>query len=468
MTAALPRRTFLRTSAAGAVALPFLDAMRPSTAAAQNGEAARPVRSGFVFFPNGAVMDRWSPTRAGTKFSLPETLASLEPLRDDILVVSGLAQDGARSHGDGGGDHARNAASFLTCSHPRKTSGADINAGISIDQLIASEAGGTTKLPSLELGLERSQHSGRCDSGYSCAYVSNISWRAPNVPTSKEVNPRLVFDRLFGGGQESPEERARRRFYRQSILDFVADDAARLQKQLGQRDRAKMDEYLTSVREVERRIDIAARDEARAAEKPMPQIADFPREMPSNKWERMRLMYDLMVLAFQTDSTRVSTFMLANGASNWSFPDIDVREGHHQLSHHRGKAESIEKIARVDEYLAKQFAYFVQKLKDTPEGDGSLLDQCMIVYGSGVSDGNRHNHDDLPVVVAGRGGGAIRTGRHLRYGEVKNGVDRGSSRLNGLPNRETPMANLYLAMAAAHGVTASSFGDSTGLLPGLD
>ena len=467
MTKPLARRTFLRGSAAAAVSLPFLDAMRPATASAQNGEADRPVRSAYVFFPNGAIMDRWKPKRAGTKFELPETLKALAPVRDDLLVLSGLAQDGARSHGDGGGDHARNAASFLTCSHPRKTSGADINAGVSIDQLIAAEAGSATKMPSLELGLERSQHSGRCDSGYSCAYVSNVSWRAPNVPTSKEVNPRLVFDRLFGSEGETPEARAKRRATRASILDFVATDAERLQKRLGRHDRAKLDEYLTSVREVERRIEIAVADEARQKDRPEAEIPDFPREMPRDKWQRMRLMYDLLVLAFRTDSTRVATFMLANGASNWSFPDVDVREGHHQLSHHRNNADSIGKIARVDQYLAEQFAYFVRQLKETPDGDGSLLDNCMVLYGSGVSDGNRHNHDDLPVVLAGGGGGAIKTGRHLVYGKVKGNADRGSSRLKGLANQETPMANLYLAMAAAHGVERASFGDSTGVLPGL-
>ena len=464
MTTPLARRTFLRGTAAATLSLPFLDAMRPATAAAQNGEMTRPVRSAFVFFPNGVVLDRWKPKRAGAKFELPETLAPLNRHREDILVVSGLAQDGARSHGDGGGDHARNAASFLTCSHPRKTSGADINAGISIDQVIANEAGGTTKLPSLELGLERSQHSGRCDSGYSCAYVSNVSWRGPKVPTSKEVNPQLVFDRLFGGRQESPEDRQRRQFFRRSILDFVADDAQRLQKRLGTRDRAKLDEYLSSVREVERRIEIAARNEASA---PAGSTIEIPKARPKNTAERMRLMYDLLTLAFQTDSTRVATFMLANGGSMWSFPDVDVKEGHHQLSHHRNNADSINKLARIDRYLAEQFAYFVDRLKNTPDGDGTLLDHSMVVYGSGVSDGNRHNHDDLPVIVAGRGGGAVRTGRHLIYGQVKGEADRGSAALRGMANQETPMANLFVSMANAHGIKKSAFGDSTGPLPGL-
>ena len=463
MTTALPRRTFLRGSAA-ALSLPFLDAMRPNTAAAMNGEAARPVRSAYVFFPNGAIMDRWTPQGAGTRFKLPHTLAAMEDVRDDLLFVSGLAQNNARSLGDGGGDHARNSAAFLTCAHPRKTSGADIHVGVSIDQVIAEKVGGTTKLPSLELGLERSQHSGRCDSGYSCAYVSNISWRAPNVPTSKEINPRLVFDRLFGADSETPEEKERRRFFRQSILDFVADDARRLQKKLGTKDRAKMDQYLTSVRQVERRIELAARNDAKVVARPQMEI---PRQPPKDRAERMRLMYDLMVLAFQTDSTRVISFMLANGGANWSFPDIEVREGHHQLSHHRNDKEKIEKIARVDRLLAEQFAYFVKRLKATPDGDGSLLDHSMVVYGSAISDANRHRHEDLPLVIAGRGGGAIRTGRHLVYGKVKGNAPRGDAALKTLANQETPQANLYLAMAAAHGVDVREFGDSTGVLPAL-
>lgn len=456
----LNRRTVLR-GAGAAIALPYLNIMRPATAA----EAATPVRSAFIFFPNGAIMPQWKPSRYGSRYELSGTLSAIKPFQDDILLTSGLAQDAARSHGDGGGDHARNASTFLTCAHPKKTNGADIHVGRSIDQEIAKAVGDQTRLPSLELGLDRSQHSGRCDSGYSCAYTSNISWRSESMPTSKEIHPRLVFERMFGGQQESPEVRKRRLFYRQSILDYVSADAARLQKQLGGEDRNKLDEYLTSVREVEHRIEQASKSADRVA---VPTDVNIPRSIPKDYGERMRLMYDLMVLAFRTDTTRVCTFMLANGGANWSFPDLDVREGHHQLSHHRDDANKIDKIARIDRFLTEQFAYFLRKLKDTPDGEGNLLDSSMIVFGSSISDGNRHQHHDLPVVVAGRGNGLIKTGRHLNFGHSKDGIDRGSTALKTLSSKEeTPLANLYLSMLHAHGSQAVRFGDSTGELKAL-
>lgn len=455
------RRTVLR-GAGATLALPFLDAMRPAAAAI---ESTRPVRSAFVFFPNGAIMPQWKPSGVGERFQFSESLKPLEPFRDDLFIASGLAQDAARSHGDGGGDHARNASTFLTCAHPVKTNGADIFVGRSIDQEIAAVVGDQTRLPSLELGLDRSQHSGRCDSGYSCAYTSNISWRSPTMPTSKEINPRLVFERMFGGDQETPEAKKRRLFFRQSILDYVANDAAQLQKRLGGEDRGKLDEYLTSVREVERRVEQASKatDKSNA-----PTDVQFPRRPPKDYGERMRLMYDLMILAYQTDTTRVTTFMLANGGSNWSFPDLDVREGHHQLSHHRNDKEKVEKIARIDRFVTEQFAYFVQKLKDTPDGDGTLLDSTMAVLGSSISDGNRHQHHDLPIVVAGHGNGTIETGRHLNYGHAGKNDDRGSSALVNLSEKEeTPLANLYLSMLKAHGGDAVRFGDSTKSLQAL-
>ena len=460
MTKRLSRRVVLR-GAGAAVALPFLDVMRSAEAAVASD---RPLRSAFVFFPNGAIMPQWKPSGIGDRFQLKGTLEPLAPFKDDILVASGLAQDGARSHGDGGGDHARNASTFLTCAHPKKTSGADIYVGRSIDQEIAAVVGEETRLPSLELGLDRSQHSGRCDSGYSCAYTSNISWRSPKMPTSKEINPRLVFERMFGGQQESPEARKQRLFFRKSILDFVADDASRLQKRLGGGDRQKLDEYLSSVREVERRVEQSSKAGAAVVTGDI----DIPRQPPKDYGERMRLMYDLMVLAFQTDTTRVSTFMLSNGGSNWSFPDLDVREGHHQLSHHRDDKKKVEKIARIDRFVTTQFAYFVKKLKETRDGDGSLLDSSMVVFGSSISDGNRHQHHDLPIVVAGSGQGTIRTGRHLNWGHASGGENRGSSALKNLSkNEETPLANLYLSMLQAHGGDAVRFGDSSERLKAL-
>lgn len=456
----LSRRTFLRGSGA-AVALPMLEAMRPRETAA--AEAAKPpVRSAFVFFPNGAVVPQWQPSRYGIGYELPRSMKSLEPFRDDVLFLSGLAQDAARSHGDGGGDHARNAASFLTCAHPRKTDGADISVGQSIDQTIAEVIGRETRLPSLELGVQPSRHSGRCDSGYSCAYQSNVSWKSATLPTAKEIHPRFVFERLFGGGEGDKAAQKRRQLLRQSILDYVAEDASRLQKTVGRRDRDKLNEYYTSVREVEQRIERAAQSE----EVEVPLGYEKPVGAPRDTGEHMRLMYDLMALAFRTDTTRTSTFMLGNGSTNWTFPDIGVNEGHHQISHHRNDQSKIEQLAKIDTYLTEQFAYFLKVLAETPDGDGRLLDNVAVVYGSGISDANAHHHHDLPVLVAGHGGGAIQPGRHLNYGKAK-GSGRGSAALSHLQDGETPMANLYLSMLQMVGVTKPRFGDSTGPLPGL-
>ena len=457
----LSRRTFLRGSGA-ALSLPLLDAMRPKSAAA--AEAQRPpVRSAFVFFPNGAIMPQWKPTRTGVKYKMPASLESWEPFRDDLLFVSGLAQNNARSLGDGAGDHARNAATYLTCAHPKKTGGADIRVGQSIDQAIAEVVGRQTRLPSLELGIEPSRHSGRCDSGYSCAYQSNISWKSDTLPTSKEIHPRFVFERLFGDRETDPKAAQRRLALRQSILDYVADDAKSLAKAVGTRDRDKLDEFYTSVREVEQRIERAAQAE------PVETPIDFPKPVgsPKNAREHIRLMYDLLALSFRTDTTRVGTFMLANGSSNRTFAEIGVNQGHHQLSHHRNDEGKVELISRVDRYYAELFAHFLKTLRETPDGDGTLLDNVMVVYGSGISDGNRHQHHDLPVVLAGRGGGTVQPGRHLEYGEVKKGESRGSSKLSGLQNGETPMANLFLSMLQAMGGSAPRFGDSSGTLPGL-
>ena len=443
----LPRRTFLKGMGAS-LGLPFLEAMLPRTVlagAAAKGAAAAvaPTRMAFVFFPNGAIMRDWKPTTAGTDFELPKTLSSLAKHKSDMLVVSGLAHDKGRANGDGAGDHARSCAVWLTGCQPKKTGGADIQAGMSVDQVAAEKYGKETKLPSLELGIEGGRQAGSCDSGYSCAYSSNISWKSPSQPMAKEVNPKLAFERLFGDSRDE-QARAERDFYRKSILDFVTADSAKLHAKLGTTDRRKLDEYYTSIREIELRIDRAAASRGKLPEMPVPD------GIPGTLTEHMRLMYDLMVMAFQTDTTRISTFMTASEGSNRTYPEVDVTEAHHQLSHHRNDEEKMVKIQRIDQYLVDQFAYFIDRMKATKEGDKSLLDRSMIVYGSGISDGNRHAHDDLPVLMLGKGNGAITTGRHMQL------------------DTETPMTNLFLSMLDRVGAATERLGDSTGKLAGLN
>lgn len=433
----LNRRTLLR-GLGTSLSLPFLEAMTPYGRARA---AAAPTRMAFVFFPNGAIMPSWMP-RAASDFQLGDTLRPLQPFKDDLLLISGLAQDNGRAKGDGPGDHARSAASFLTGAHPAKTSGADIRNGISVDQVAAEKIGSETRLPSLELGIEPGRNAGSCDSGYSCAYSNTISWKTASTPMAKEVHPRLVFERLF---QSTNKADARRELYRKSILDLVANDADQLKATLGQTDRRKLDEYLTAVRELELRLARAEQDAARTR----PDI-DVPHNTPRDMQEHIRLMYDLLVLAFQTDSTRIATLMLGNEGSNRSYPFVGVNGGWHQLSHHQNDPGKVEQIRKIDLFHATQFARFIERLKSVREGDESLLDHSMILYGSGLSDGNRHDHNDLPVVLVGRAGGTIRSGRHLK-----------------LP-RETPMNNLFLSMLARMGVSESRLGDSTGPMPGLD
>jgi hypothetical protein len=442
----LPRRTFVKGLGAS-LALPFLDAMLPRTvlagAAAKGAAAAAPAtRMAFVFFPNGAIMRDWKPKEVGASFELPKTLQPLAKNKSDMLVISGLAHDKGRANGDGAGDHARSCAVFLTGCQPKKTGGADIQAGMSVDQVAAEKIGKETKLPSLELGIESGRQAGSCDSGYSCAYSSNISWKTPSQPMAKEINPKLAFERLFGDSRDE-QARAERDFYRKSILDFVSADAAKLNSKLGTTDRRKLDEYFTSIREIEMRIQRASASRGNLPEKPAPE------GIPDTLTEHIRLMYDLMVMAFQTDTTRISTFMLASEGSNRTYPEVDVKEAHHQLSHHRNDEEKMVMIQRIDQYLVEQFAYFIDKMKTTKDGDKSLLDRSMIVYGSGISDGNRHNHNDLPVLLFGKGNGAITTGRHVEY------------------EKDTPMANLFLSMLDRMHVPTERLGDSTGKLQGL-
>jgi hypothetical protein len=437
MTQLLSRRTMLKGVGA-AVALPWLEAMAPMSVFA-DAPRRYPTRMAFLYVPNGVNMRHWTPAAEGRLADLPAIMEPLSRVKDDMLVITGLTADKARPHGDGGGDHARAMSAFLTGAQPRKTDGTDIRAGVSVDQLAASRVGERTRLASLEIGADQGALAGNCDSGYSCAYSSTISWRSATTPVPKLVNPRQVFDRLFTTG--NADERARRERQRRSILDFVREESTGLQRTLGGNDRRKLDEYFTAIRDVEARIDRAAR-----LPQPTPPNVNLPAGVPSSYEEHLRLLADLLVLAFQTDTTRISTFVFANEGSNRPYPFINVREGHHDLSHHENNPAKLEKIKQINTFHVTQLAYLLNKLKETREGDGNLLDRSMIVYGSGNSDGNRHNHDDLPVIVAGRANGTIATGRHVRV------------------PRETPVNNLWLSMLERMEVNVDRLGDSTGRL----
>ncbi len=445
MPHSLSRRTVLR-GLGTSVALPLLQAMAPTRLlSAATPRGGPPLRMAFLYVPNGMHMPDWTPKEDGTKFDLPPTLARLADHRESFNVLTGLTLDGARAHGDGGGDHARSVAAFLTGSHPRKTNGADIQNGISVDQATAQLVGDATRFASLELGLEASAQAGNCDSGYSCAYASNMSWRGPTNPMAKEINPALVFDRLFAGQvvKETRTAQSTREKYRKSVLDFVLDDAQQLHKKLPAVDQRKLDEYLYSVRDVEKRLNGTER--LRMTEEGVP---DYPRPsgVPRELAKHGELMMDMLMLALQTDSTRILSFMMTNAGSNRSYPEIGVSQGHHESSHHGKSADKLENIAKINRFQIDRFEYLLRRLKGISEGQGKLLDNCMIVYGSGISDGDRHNHDDLPIVLAGAAGGQIKTGRHIRY---KNG---------------TPLCNLYLWMMHQMGAKADSFGDSSGPL----
>ena len=440
----ISRRALLR-GAGAAVALPWMEAMASAAGPAATSPEG-PRRMAFFYVPNGVHMKDWKPGAEGRDFQIPWILEPLAPLKQDMLVLTGLAQDNARAHGDGPGDHARSLSCFLTGVHPVKTDGANIQVGVSVDQVAAQKIGSATRLPSLELGIERGGQSGSCDSGYSCAYSSNISWRSPTTPTAKEINPRLVFDRLFGarGATGSEADRRKRSLYERSILDFVLEDAQSLRNRIGQNDRRKLDEYLTAVREIEQRI---ARADSQN-DKSIDLGVARPSGIPKDYAEHVRLMFDLIVLAFQTDTTRICTFMYANEGSTRPYPFLDIPEGHHDLSHHGKDPKKHEKIRKINRFHIEEFARMLQKLKETREGDKSILDNSMIVYGSGISDGDRHNHDDLPVLLVGKGGGTIDTGRHVVY-------------------KPQPLNNLYLSMLDRVGVPCDRLGDSTGRLERL-
>ncbi len=438
----LQRRAFLRGIGA-AIALPALDAMVPVFASAAATKA--PTRLAFAYVPNGIVMKNWTPSTTGAGFEFTSSLKPLEPLRDKIMVLSGLSHHNAEALGDGAGDHARAGACFLTGVHPKKTAGADIQSGISADQIVAKELGDATRFRSLELGCEDSRTVGDCDSGYSCAYTNSISWRTPTSPMPPETNPRAVFERLFGADASlDPETRARRARSRMSILDLVSERTQSLSSSLGASDRRKLDEYLYAVREIEKRIQMAENDPRQIK----PNMEE-PGGIPVTFTEYVKLMYDLQVLAFQTDLTRVSTMVVAREGSTRTYGEIGIPDPHHPLSHHRGNAEWIEKLAQINRYHVELFGYFLQKMKSIQDGDGTLLDHSMIVYGSAISDGNQHSHSDLPALLAGGGNGCLKPGRHIVY------------------KQETPMANLYLTLLDRVGVKPEAIGDSTGKLEHL-
>ena len=442
----LSRRTLLR-GIGTAVALPFLDAMNPAFSASPSRLGKQiPARLAFTYVPNGIIMEDWTPATAGDLKELPSILEPISEFRDDVMLLSGLTHNNGRALGDGPGDHARAAASFLTGVHPKKTDGADILNGISVDQVAAELIGGRTRFASIELGVEHGRLAGNCDSGYSCAYSNSISWRSETTPMPPEVNPRLVFERLFGrpGDSDDPVARAKRKRYEKSILDFVQQDTRKLQLELGPTDRRKLDEYLTGVREIEKRIEAS---EASAAQT-TPSM-DRPFGVPVDFVEHAKLMFDLQVVAFQTDQTRIATFMIAREGSNRTYREIGVPGAHHGLTHHRNDEEKIRQISKINRYHMELFSYFLKRLDSIPEGDGTLLDHSMVVYGSGLADGNKHTHHDLPVLVAGRAAGGLHPGRHLRY------------------DTETPMANLYLTLLDRLGVHPEAIGDSNGRLEHL-
>ena len=447
--ASLSRRLFLRGIGA-CMALPAFESFAPTqllgapAAAAGPAGGSAPVRMAFVYVPNGTIPSAWWPAGdGGTDFALSRTLQPLEKVRHQLQVLGGLEDISANEGSDGAGDHARAGGTFLTGVRIKKTAGSDIYAGVSIDQVVARQIGHLTRFPSLELTCDAIRKAGNCDSGYSCAYEYNLAWRSPTQPLSPEANPRLVFERLFGAG--APGERAanlrRRQKEQQSILDFVLEDASAVERKLNGRDRQKLDQYLTSVREIEQRIERSER---------MPVVnpaVDAPAGIPAKYDEHIALMFDMLTLAFQTDSTRIATLLMAGEGSNRTFTEIGLSEGHHNLTHHRNNPETINKVKEIDLWYMKRFAGFLEKMEQTKDVDGrSLLHNSMIVYGSGNADGNRHTHANLPILLAGSGGGGLKPGRYSR-------------------TKPAPLTNLFLSMADRMGTQGIvRHGDSTGRL----
>ena len=435
---ALPRRTFLR-GMGSMLALPLLDAMVPALVAAEK-TAAKPVkRLGYLFMPMGADMTRWTPAGGDKLDEMSFILESLAPLKDRVSIVSNLEVRNAYP-----GTHATSNASFLSCARAKHTESTDYFLGTTVDQMAAQQLGRETQLPSLELAMDMMQTVGQCDNGYACVYQNNLSWSSPTTPLPAEAHPRIVFEMLFGeGGDKAQRQAALRK--RASLLDFVKDDISRLQRELGAADRERVGHYLESVRDVERRIQRAERG---VAENPLPDL-DRPTGVLASYAEHARLMFDLQLLAMQGDVTRVTTFQLARETSNRTYPETGVSDPHHPLSHHGNDPEKIARMAKINRFHVSLFAEFLQKLRATPEAGGTLLDNSLFLYGSGMGNPNVHDHVNLPIIVAGGAAGGMKGGRHIRYKEP------------------TPLANLHLTLLDKAGVRLEKFQDSTGKVDGL-
>ncbi len=442
----LPRRTFLRGVGAS-LALPLLDGMVPAFAAVRKTAAAPRPRLFTGYVPNGVIMDAWTPATQGARFDLPATLEPLAPFKEQLVVVSGLADAPAFPlPGEGTGDHVRAAATFLTGVHPKKTEGADIRGGTSMDQIAARVLGTDTVLTSLELSLDPNELIGACEAGWSCAYSNTLSWSNATTPLPMENQPRAVFERLFGDASDTtPEARRARLREDRSILDSLVHEVADFQRSLGPTDRDKVTQYLEAIRDIERRIQLAEAQSARE----LPELARPTGGIPDTFAEHARLMFDLQILALQADLTRVITFMMSREVSPRTYPELDIPDPHHGLSHHQNRPEQMAKLARVNRHHIEQLAYFMGMLNATPDGDGTLLDQVMIQYGCGISDGNQHLHVNLPILVAGGGAGTLAGGRHLRVAE------------------DTPLANLHLSLLEKLGAPTERLGDSTGTVKHL-
>ena len=439
----LPRRTVLRGLGA-TLALPLLDSMVPALTALSRTAAAPIRRLGVFYVPNGMSMPYWSPPQVGPLTELPPTLRSLAGLEERVLMCGAL-DDEAANLVTGGGDHARSAGTFLTCVPFKLTTGADVYASVSMDQIAARELAQETQLASIELGIESNAMLGSCDAGASCAYTNTVAWRTPTTPLPVENDPRAVFERLFGtSGSTDPAARLARMRKDRSVLDAVNEELSDLEHEIGPGDRLKLDEYLSAVRDAERRIEMAERQNTRE----LP-VFDQPVGTPSDYAEHAKLMMDLLALAYQTDLTRISTFMLAREVSARAYPEIGVSDSHHPISHHQDKPANLERLHKINEYHFRQFAHLVRKLAATPEGDGTMLDSTLLLYGTGISDSNTHFHDDLPVaLIAGKATG-VTGGRYVRY------------------PRGTPIANLYITILEKMGFPLEKFGDSTGMLKNL-
>jgi Protein of unknown function (DUF1552) len=436
---ALPRRTFLR-GVGVALALPLLDAMVPALSAVASS-AAKPVRRlGFIYTPNGATMAAWTPSGEGPRLDvLSPTLSPLDRIKDQVVVPTGLSQRQAESKGDGNGEHSRGQTVWLSGVHPKRTEGADVEAGITVDQIAAQAIGKDTPLLSLEMALEQNYLVGNCDNGYSCVYWNTISWRTPTTPLPMEVNPRVLFERLFGDGG-TPEQRLSQVREDRSILDSVRESVSTLQGRLGAGDRVRVAEYLDSMREIERRIQIAEKQGGES----VVNLPDRPIGVPEAYDDHAKLMFDLAALAFQADITRVFTLLLGREQTNRAYPWLGVPEAHHSVSHHQNDPIRLAKAAKINTYHIELLARFAEKLKSIPDGDGNLLDHSMLLQGGGLSNSDQHSHIDLPLVLVGGGAGTLKGGRHLRF------------------PKDTPMNNLHMAMLEKVGVPVDQFGDATG------